>query len=228
MKKIACLFWALLCLLLLDPLGASAQSYNLDQVLGKMNEVGKTFQSMTANMDRSKTTLIVNDTVIDKGVIYVARRGKDTRIKIELKDPEQKMLLDKGKITLYFPKLKQAQEHVLAQGQSKSAEAALLVGFGQSSDSIKNFYHVTLIGEETIDGKKTSVIELKPKDPKAAAQFTAIRLWMDQTRWIPVQTKTTEGSGDYMVIKFSNIKTNTKVSDSVFNLNMPKDVQIVR
>ena len=216
------------CLLWFVP-DVSAQTYTLDQVLAKMNEVGKSFQSMTASMERTKVTVIVNDEFKDSGTIYVARRAKDTRIKIDITKPEQqRLLLDKGKITLYYPKLKQAQEIVLQQGQTKTAEAALLIGFGQSSDSIKNFYDVSLAGEEMIDGRKTSVLELKPKDPKAAAQFKSIRLWMDQQRWIPVQTRTTEGSGDYMIMKFTNIKTNVKISNSVFDLKLPKDVQIIR
>ena len=84
------------------------------------------------------------------------------------------------------------------------------------------------MGEERIDGQKTSVLELQPKDPKASAMFTSIRLWMDQQRWIPVQIKTTEAGGDYMVLKFANIKMNQKIPDSAFELKLPKDVQTIK
>jgi outer membrane lipoprotein-sorting protein len=227
MKKFLSLFGLLSLLIWFAP-DASAQTYTLDQVLAKMNEVGKAFQSMTAALEKTKVTVIVDDHYTEFGTIYVARRGKDTQIKIDISKPEKQSLLMKGgKAILYFPKLKQAQEFVLGQNQGK-AESALLVGFGQSSDGIKNFYNAALLGEETIDGKKTSILELKPKDPKAAAQFTSVRLWMDQSRWIPVQTRTTEGSGDYMVMKFTNVKTNSRIANSVFDLKLPKDVQIVK
>jgi outer membrane lipoprotein-sorting protein len=51
---------------------------------------------------------------------------------------------------------------------------------------------------------------------------------MDQQKWVGVQIRTTESSGDYMILKFSNIKTNANISDSVFELKMPKDVHVMK
>ncbi len=215
-------------------LGASAFSaadaqgaYTLDQVLAKMAEVGKSFQSMSGAIERTKVTVLVNDKAIDTGVVYFVRRGTQTRIKLEITKPEQQsMLIDKGKAQLYFPRLKQVQEFFLGKNQDKAE--FLLVGFGQSNENIRNFYDVALVGEEVVDGRKTSVIDMKPKSKQVSAMFTAIRLWMDQQRWVPLQSKLTEASGDYMIVKFGNIKINAKVPESVFDLKLPKDVQVIK
>jgi outer membrane lipoprotein-sorting protein len=84
---------------------------------------------------------------------------------------------------------------------------------------------VTSMPEEVIDGKKTSVLELKPK---SAGMFKSVRMWMDQDKWIAVQIRTSESSGDYMIVKFSNEKTNGGLPDSVFELKMPKDVHVMK
>jgi outer membrane lipoprotein-sorting protein len=84
------------------------------------------------------------------------------------------------------------------------------------------------VGEEVINGQKTSILELKPKSTQVSALFNKIRLWMDQTRWIPVQSQLTEASGDYMIVKFTNIKMNVNVPDSAFDLKMPKDVKTIK
>jgi len=218
-----------LALVVAGSMAASAQgnTYTLDQVLAKMDEVGKAFLSMQATIERTKVTVIVNDKAIDSGTVYFTRRGKVPRIMLQITRPEQqRMLIDTGKALLYFPKLKQVQEYVLGNNQDKAE--FMLIGFGQSKEDIKRVYNSAIVGEERIDGQKTSVLELQPKDPKASAMFTSIRLWMDQQRWIPVQIKTTEAGGDYMVLKFANIKMNQKIPDSAFDLKLPKDVQTIK
>jgi outer membrane lipoprotein-sorting protein len=209
------------------PAPAQSSTYTLDQVLAKMDEVGKAFRSMQAVIERTKVTVIVNDKAVDSGMVYFMRRGKDPRIMLQITKPEQqRMLIDMGKALLYFPKLKQVQEYLLGKNQDKAE--FMLIGFGQSREDIKRAYESAVVGEEVIDGQKTSVLELKPRDPKASALFTSIRLWMDQQRWIPVQVKTTEAGGDYMVLKFTNIKMNQKIPDSSFDLKLPKDVHTIK
>jgi outer membrane lipoprotein-sorting protein len=206
---------------------ALAQTYTLDQILAKMEENGKNFRSMQASMERTKVTVIVNDKATDIGTVYFARRGKDPRIMVDITKPEQqRMLIDQGKALLYFPKLKQVQEYFLGQNQDKAE--FLLIGFGQSNQDIRKVYDTALVGEETINGQKTSILELKPKSVKASALFSKIRLWMDQTKWIPIQSQMTEASGDYMIVKFTNIKMNVKIPESAFDLKMPKDVKTIK
>ena len=213
---------------LLASFSASAQNtYTLDQVLTKVGDAGKSFRSMQGNLERTKVTVLVDDKYTDSGTVYFARSGRDPRIKIEINKPEQqRMLIDMGKALLYYPKLKQVQEYDLGKNQDKAE--FMLIGFGQSKEDIEKVYHTALRGEETIDGRKTSILELKPKDPKASALFTNIQLWIDQERWIPIQIKTTEASRDYMIMKFTNIKMNVNVPASTFDLKLPKDVQKVK
>src|SRR5207237_2907021 len=97
--------------------------------------------------------------------------------------------------------------------------------FGQSSQDLKDNFAVRLAGEEALNGKKTSVLELRPKN---SAMFKSVQMWMDEQLWVAVQIKTTENSGDYMVLRFSNIKLNVNIPDSIFNLNMPNDVRRIK
>lgn len=219
---------AVLFVLLTGFLPAYAQgTYTLDQVLAKMEENGKNFRSMQASMERTKVTVIVNDKAVDNGMVYFGRRGKDPRIMVDITKPEQqKMLVDQGKALLYFPKLKQVQEYFLGKNQDKAE--FLLIGFGQSNQDIRKVYDAVIVGEEVINGQKTSILELKPKSAQASALFNKIRLWMDQQKWIPIQTQMTEASGDYMIVKFTNIRMNVKIPDSVFDLKLPKDVRTIK
>ena len=86
------------------------QETTLDQVFAKMDEVAKTFQSVQADLERTKVTVLVNDKDVATGKFYYQRRGNAPRVKMELAKPvTQLVLVDNGKLQLYTPNLKQVQ-----------------------------------------------------------------------------------------------------------------------
>jgi len=201
-------------------------AYTLDQVFSKMDQTSKAFRSVETDLERTHVTVLVNDKDIASGKFYYSRRGKDPRVKMELTKPvSQYLLIDKGKLQLYTPKQKQVQEGSLGQNQDK-VEMFMALGFGSSSEDLMKNYNVTLAGEEAMDGRKTTVLDLKPKSSKLGIK--SFQLWLDQEKWVSVQLKATETSGDYFLLKYSNIKLNTNISDSIFDLKLPKDVRVLK
>src|SRR5215475_15948553 len=221
MTKTACL----LCFLWLSPVAQAQGTYTLDQVFAKLDEVAKTFRSVQSDIERTHVTILVDDKDVSSGKFYYVRQGKEPRVRLDLMKPAiQQVLIDKGKLQIYSPNLKQVQEASLGQHQDK-VEMFMALGFGQSSQDLKKNFSVSLAPDEVVDGKMTTVLELKPKN---SAMFKSVQMWMDQQRWISVQIKTTEAGGDYLVLKFSDIKINPSIPDSTFNLKLPKDVQVLK
>jgi outer membrane lipoprotein-sorting protein len=216
------------CLLLVLSFASFSQaqgSYTLEQVYAKIDEVAKTFRTAQADIERTHVTVVVDDKDVSSGKFYYVRRGKEPRLRLELTKPAvQQLVIDNGKLQLYQPSLKQVQEASIGNHQDK-VEMIMALGFGQSSQELKQNFTVSLGAEDTIDGKKTTVLLLKPKDSK---MFSSIQMWMDQQRWTSVQVKTTEASGDYMIFKFSNVRLNAPVADSMFQLKLPKDVHVIK
>src|SRR5262245_24222998 len=210
MKKIV----GLICLFGLVPL-LHAQQTPLDQTLAKMDEVSKTFRGVQADIERTHVTVLVDDKDVSSGKFYYVRRGNEPRVRLDLMKPAiQQLLIDKGKLQLYAPNLKQVQEASLGEHQDV-VEMIMALGFGQSSQDLKKNFTVSLAGPEDVDGKKTTALDLKPKN---SSLFKSVKMWMDQQKWVAVQIKTTEGSGDYMIVKFSDTKINPSIPDSVFSL----------
>jgi outer membrane lipoprotein-sorting protein len=221
MKKLVCF----LSLLWLVPLAQAQSTFTLDQVFAKMDEVSKTFRSTQADIERTHVTILVNDKDVSSGKFYYVRQGTQPRVRMELTKPAlQQLLIDKGKLQLYTPNLKQVQEASLGEHQDK-VDMFMSLGFGQSSQDLKKNYTVTLGGEEVIDGRKTVRIDLKPK---SSTTFKSVQMWMDPQKWVAAQITTTELSGDYLTVKFSNIRVNASIPESVFTLKLPKDVNILR
>jgi outer membrane lipoprotein-sorting protein len=58
-----------------------------------------------------------------------------------------------------------------------------------------------------------------------AAKFPKVTLWLDPQTWTPVQTRITEKSGDYVDFRYSNVRLNKNLSDSVFKLKIPSNAK---
>jgi outer membrane lipoprotein-sorting protein len=140
-----------------------------------------------------------------------------------LQRQSQLVLIDKGRAIRYVPKIKQADEYSLGN-KTNLVEQYMALGFGQSSEELKRNYQVSLAGEETMDGKKTAVLDLTPT--VAGTPVKSVHLWFDEQKGVAAQVKVTETGGDYIIYKYSNIKVNGTLPGSTFEIKMPKDVHI--
>ena len=143
----------------------------------------------------------------------------------ELTKPQQQfVLVDKGKLQLYSPKLNQVQE-MSTMGHQDTVEMFLALGFGQTSQDLKKNFDVSHAPDEVIDGQKRTVLDLKPKN---SGTFKSVSMWLDQKTWSAVQIKTVEKTNDYLTVKFTNPKMNGTIPDSRFKLNLPKNVKVIK
>src|SRR5262249_40162839 len=146
---IFCAFCAFLWLI--PPSPAQGNTYSLEQVFAKMDEIQKGFRSAAADIERTHVTVLVNDKDVSSGKFYYTRRDKEPRVKLELSKPApQFLLIDKGKLQLYTPNLKQVQEASI-KGHQDKVEMFMALGFGQSSQDLKNNFDVRLAGEEALN-----------------------------------------------------------------------------
>jgi outer membrane lipoprotein-sorting protein len=211
----------------LTSLGQDAITPETRRVLAIIDQAGKRLTDLTADIKQTKVTLVVNDTSTETGKLFLKRLKSGNRTKLEYQKPEVKtLLIDKGKVLIYEPKIKRLQEIDL--GQNRAQAEFLLTGVGQSSANLTNTYDVKFLKEEIINGVKTSLLELKPKSGKVSAMFTQIWLWIDPATGLPIQTRLTESSGDYLTFQLENIKINPKLSDKIFKLDVPSDVQKIK
>jgi outer membrane lipoprotein-sorting protein len=215
-------------------LGASAgprnaqgkANWTLEDLLKQLDTEAKSFHALSANVERTKVTVVVNDRSTETGQILV--RGDDKML-LELNPPDGRIILrDGGKLSVYNPKAKQVDEYDLGKHRAL-VDQFLLLGFGSSGNDLKKGYLVTLQGEQTIDKKRVFLLDLTPKSDKVREQFSKIQLWIDQATWLPVRQKFLEtGSGDYLEINYTNIMRNPRIPDSRFKRLWPKGVTKIK
>ena len=184
------------------------------------------FQSLTAGMERTKVTVVVNDRSTESGQIEVRRDGK---MRIDLTSPDQKTILRDGdRIYVYTPKIRRVEEYDLSKHRDL-VDRLLLLGFGTSGESLKKSYLITLQGEESLNGQKVARLELTPRSDDVRKQISKIDLWLNEANWLPAQQQFYEtGSGDYSIIRYLNVARNVSIADARFRPAWPKGVTRVK
>jgi outer membrane lipoprotein-sorting protein len=201
------------------------ETLTLGDVLDNLNREARDFHSLTANVERTKVTVVVNVKSTETGTIWV--RGD--KMRLDLKAPDPRTVLRAGDtISVYTPGLKQVEEYNLGKHRDLVNEF-LLLGFGTSGHDLEKGFLPTLIGEPILDRQKTALLELTPKAADARNQIARVRLWLDETNWLPVQQEFFEtGTDDYFIVRYTNISRNPQIADSRFKPNWPKGTQRIR
>jgi outer membrane lipoprotein-sorting protein len=205
-------------------MGMLAADPPLDAVLARLDQAAINFKGLTGNIRKIAHTDVVNVDDIDSGTIVVKRvKAHDTRIRIELTDPQQIVTIGGGKVQVFKPKTNEAEEVELGKNRGV-VDQFMLLGFGSNSGEIRNAYTVTLGGADSINGEKTTRIILVPKDPEILARVKKCELWISDKGWT-VQQKFHTGGGDYVLSTYSGMKLNPIIADKDLKLELPKGVK---
>ena len=197
----------------------------LEAALKQLDAAAKDFHSLSADIERTKVTVVVNDHSTETGSILV--RGD--KMLIEMKAPSVRTVLRTGdNIYIYNPGLKRVEEYSLGKNRDLF-DQYLLLGFGTKGSELRKSYLVTLLSEPTLDEKKTAQFELTPKSEAVRSNISKIQIWFDESSWLPVQQQFFEtGSGDYFIIRYSKVVRNPDLGDAHFKPHWPKGTQKIR
>jgi outer membrane lipoprotein-sorting protein len=207
----------------------AAPVMNLETVLTKMDATAAAFKTLEANLVWDAYAKVVNEHDYQKGKIYFQRRGKNIEMAADFTEPAQKyVLFSNGIARVYEPRIDQVTEY--NAGKNREAfESFLVLGFGGSGHELLKSYDVKFAGMENVEGVNAAKLELAPKSAKVRSMFSQITLWIDPARGISVQQQFIEpSSGDYRLAKYSDIKMNQPVPDSVFKLKTTSNTKVVR
>ena len=171
---------------------------------------------MQAAFVETKVLVLLDEKTESRGSVVLQVPGR-LRWNYEAPTPGA-MIVKDGKYLRYFPASKQ-----VFRGAAKG-EADLLVGFGPGAAGLGQKYEVTLVGDETVGGRATRVLDLEAAARGRRGLFSAIRLWVDAERSVPVQTRLTEPTGDHTTIRFERVRLNEKLPAGVFDVKLPGDV----
>jgi outer membrane lipoprotein-sorting protein len=214
---------AVIALVLLFEAGATPgrSSAPLETVLMHLDDEAKDFHSLSADMERTKVTVVVNDHSTETGNIQL--RGDKMLLQMKAGGANTRTILRSGDtLYVYTAGLKRVEEYDLGKNRAM-VDQFLLLGFGTSGKELERGYEVTLLNEGSLDERKAAELELTPKSDAVRKQISKIHIWIDESTWVPVQQEFIEaGSGDYSIVRYSKIVRNPNIPESVFKPHWPK------
>lgn len=201
---------------------SNRQTETLESVEQQMDQAARDFRSLSADVERTKVTVVVNDRSTESGTIRV--RGD--KMLLQLKTPEPRTILRNGdNLYVYNPGLQRVEEYNLGKHRGL-VEQFLLLGFGTSGKELRKAYHVTLVAEPVIGDRRTAELELTPKSAAVRRQISKVELWLDLSSMLPVRQEFWEtASGDYSIVTYTRVVRNPNIPDSVFKPHWPKGTQ---
>jgi outer membrane lipoprotein-sorting protein len=206
-----------------------ARADSLDQVLKRMDEAVPQFKSMTANIKRVQFTKLFDDSDVKPGTVRMRRdKNAPTAIWDFTGDDPETIFLAGHTGSRYLPKAKVVQLYDVGKSLSVMQES-LLLGFGATSADLRKIYDITLGGEESAAGKRTTRIQFTPKSKDLKDLFTKIDLWIPDGESNPVQEKIWTGTkGDYILMTYTDTKINPGLPDSEFQFKPPSGTKPIK
>lgn len=201
---------------------ATAQAQTVDAVMAKMEQANKDYPSLQAKIKLIHFTEFIGAIDTKLGKIWISHTGTAPRqIKVEFEKPlKEQWLIDKSVFTKYFPNTKSGLIYRFDKDYQPEGEC-IIIGFCQSSSFIKLHYIATVSSPEVVDGVRTTVLELTPKDAKRAANFKQIKLWLDASKGYPIKSRVTLPNGNYNEMVFTEISPKS-FSGSVFKIDIDR------
>ncbi len=190
-----------------------APSIGADEVVQRLKESRERTKDFSADLLQEKKVSLLREKVVSKGKIRFKHPDK---VSIEFFHPESSQMVFDGKtLLLYFKEEKMAERYQVHA--NPVVEKYLFLTKDPFQEKLAQWKIVE-------DRESVVVIEILPKTKDTL--FVKTRLWVSKKDWMVVGMEMVERNGDTTLLRYSNLKVNTGLSDSNFEISLPKDVKI--
>jgi outer membrane lipoprotein-sorting protein len=208
---------------------AASSSDDANRVLRKLDETAKHFHSTTADFQfDSVQTDPIPETDVQKGTVYYQRDAKGFKMAAHISQVNGKAapkvyVYSGGAVRLYEPLIDQ----VTTLNKAGQYEQWFMLGFGASGKELEEKWEIKYLGAETLDGVKTEILEMVPKDLGIRKNLPKVKLWIDLEKGISLKQILYFGAGEYKVCVYFNTRMNQPLPADAFTFKTGSHTQFV-
>lgn len=204
----------------------------VQDLLARMDDAAKSFRSMTANLHLTTHIAVIDDNTEEGGTVLMKKSG-DNQVEGRIdftQPPENKRsaIFEKRTAQVYIPKSNILQIYDLG-AKGEQIDRFIMLGFGTSGNELAHDYDVKILGPDSIQGQKTTKVELTPKSQSIREGIASkIELWIPDApgKPYPVQEKVYEKSGDFRTTTYTDMKINSSIPANALKLKTPPGVKV--
>ncbi len=217
---------SLLCLLAAlsapaqDPVPAELKgTEKVAAVLDRVAEAQSRVSTMTARFEQVRESRLLAAPSVSRGVFYFAAPDS-VRWQYQSPRPMEVVIADGVAIT-YRPEEKRAERIEIGRMQRRVFR---FLGAAEPLDTLKRYFSFTFrdAGE-----RRDYEFLLDPVSVALKRRLQRVEVVIDRTRFIPVAVSYVEADGDRTAYTFHDVVLNQPVSETLFALDLPGDVNVV-
>lgn len=200
----------------------------VDEVLARIEAADAELTSFTADATFTERVVIFDDEEVESGTVSFLKPDYFRR-DITAPGPSIDTIAD-GQVTLYLPRIKQAQIYSLASAAGSDEGAEIVVPGLNSSRELRAAYEISLAGVSEEAGQRLYAVRLLPKPgTEMAKHYQSITLQVVEGEWHPARRIVMENfTKDTTTVELSNIVRNPDLEADDFRLELPAGTEIIR
>ncbi len=179
------------------------------------NQYKNTFD-LEANFSQEYIGKVMRQPQKGEGKVYFRKRGM---LRWDYQIPKQQLISDGQTLWFYQPEENQV---VISDVSKMIKEFGFLTGEGD----LRRDFKLIDMKEQSSKGEESFILELVPRE--AHPSLTKIVLTVDKRTYFVIQTDIFDGLGNVTRTRFSEIRTNVKLPNSLFQFVIPPGVEVLR
>jgi outer membrane lipoprotein carrier protein len=194
-----------------------SSSLSVEDIALNVERKLRSLKSIQSNFNQIYYSSSVSTPLVEKGKFYFE---KPDLMKWEYEDPEKKVFLyNKGVFLQYFPEDKELYRSYSSKYIYESEILSLLSGKRRFRDN-----YLIESSPFPSENKKAPQLKLTPREE---GEYTYILLEVDEKTWLIRRAIFFDWAGNKNEFNFSQIKTDVQLSEKMFELKIPADVEII-
>jgi len=208
----------LICLLFFPVPAVRAELLSLGEVVAKIQERYEKTEDLKARFVQEITIKALKKSEKEEGVIYI--KNPKRMLWHYLKPKVKKLIINPEKAWLYVPEDRVVYVQNAEDVLKSKLTVKLLSGIGKLDED----FNINFSGGLPVDERGNYLLTLIPKE----SGFGVDRLFLtiDKDTFLIMQCSFSDMYGNVNRIRFTDIKTNTNLSDRLFAFRPPKGVEV--
>jgi outer membrane lipoprotein-sorting protein len=192
----------------------------LARILEQWDLRQKETSTLVASFTERKELKLLARPVVSHGEFFY---NSPNQVRWEYTEPDHKVfVITEDMYTAYYPALKRAEEVPIKKFVGKRLFRFL--GVGQRIGDLARYYDFELAPQSDVKG--THLLLLTPRKKTIRDKVAAMKIWVDETTFLPRQLQYVEADGDTTLLTFEGMHSNVEVSASRFHVDLPSDVEV--
>jgi outer membrane lipoprotein carrier protein len=183
------------------------------EIINKVHKKYKDLKSLDADFEQTYIWERAGETQTVTGTIYLTASNQ-----YRIETNEQLVITDGKTVWSYSPNDKHVIIDVLDKSQENQLPKDILLQYSKD-------YDPDYVGEEQIDGRKTFLLNLVPKDQEGL--ISSMKVWVDASTWFTRKIEQVDLNDNRNTYFVRNIRENPKLDARLFNFEIPEGAEIV-